>query len=76
MQCKILLNNYKQALCIIPSETKEVEELKTTLKISDEDLEGWYQDELNLFVDLKDKPEERRLEMMYVEMLHTRANAA
>lgn len=71
-----LLNNYKQALHIISSETKEVNELKNTLNICDDDLEHWYKEELNLFVDLKDEPEERRLEMMYVEALHARANTA
>ena len=45
-----------------------------TLNICDDDLERWYKEELNLFVDLKDEPEERRLEMMYVEALHARAN--
>lgn len=70
-----MYNNYRQALDIIKNYTPEVERLKTTLQITDEDIEQWLCEEREFLKSLKNEPEERVLEVAYVEALQAREKA-
>lgn len=72
---RFLYNNYKQALNIISEYAGDIEELKTRLNITDEVIEGWIGSERQFLKDLKHEPEERILEMAYVEALIARDKA-
>ncbi|KAI0083017.1 hypothetical protein BDY19DRAFT_981236 [Irpex rosettiformis] len=72
---KFLFNNYRQALNIIRDYTPEVERMKAVLEATDEDIEGWLRDEHQFLSSLKNEPEERVLEVAYVEALIARDKA-
>ncbi|KAI0083766.1 hypothetical protein BDY19DRAFT_998324 [Irpex rosettiformis] len=72
---KFLFNNYRQALDIIKNYTPEIERMKTVLQITDADIEGWLCEERQFLTSLKNEPEERVLEVSYVEALIARDKA-
>ncbi|KAI0771436.1 hypothetical protein BC629DRAFT_1531885 [Irpex lacteus] len=72
---RFLYNNYRQALEIISDYTPEVERMKIVLDVTDADIEGWLGEERNFLKNLKSEPEERVLEVSYVEALIARDKA-
>ncbi len=72
---KFLFNNYRQALKIIKDYEPEVERMKATLQITNDDIEQWLVEEQKFLMNLKNEPEERVLEVAYVEALIARDNA-
>ncbi|KAG2151616.1 uncharacterized protein EDB93DRAFT_1240001 [Suillus bovinus] len=65
----MLLNNYRQALHIISSETVALEEAKTSLGIQDSDLVNWRAEEIHYFQTLGKEPEWDAHAVVYVELL-------
>jgi hypothetical protein len=65
----MLLNNYRQALQIISSETVALEEAKTSLGIQDSDLVNWRAEEIQYFQTLGKEPEWDAHAVVYVELL-------
>ena len=67
-----LLNNYKQAIQIIKDYSPGVHTWKQHLGISNQDIDGWLEDERKFLESLKEEPEEHVLACTYVEALQTR----
>ncbi|KAI0083349.1 hypothetical protein BDY19DRAFT_987928 [Irpex rosettiformis] len=72
---KFLYQNYRQALSIIKDYTPEVQRMKDALQITDQDIESWLHEEHKFLTSLKNEPEERILEVAYVEALIARDQA-
>lgn len=72
---RFLFNNYRQALATIKDLSPAVEHMKAELHVSDADIQQWLEDERKFLKDLKDEPEERLLEVAYVEALIGREDA-
>ncbi|KAI0818788.1 hypothetical protein BC629DRAFT_1588119 [Irpex lacteus] len=72
---RFLFNNYRQALNIIKDYEPEVARMKIALQVTDEDIEQWLVEEQKFLMNLKNEPEERVLEVAYVEALIARDNA-
>lgn len=72
---RFLYNNYKQALSIISEYTLEIDRLKAQLNVTDETIEGWIGEERQFLQELKQPPEERTLEIAYVQALRQREKA-
>ncbi|KAI0641354.1 hypothetical protein C8Q79DRAFT_919742, partial [Trametes meyenii] len=70
-----LYNNARQALTIIHDYSYDVKQLQSELGITGADIEGWATEERAFLEGLKDKPEERVLEVAYVQALIERAKA-
>ena len=49
--------------------------MKAQLQVTDEDIEGWLHEERHFLKSLKNEPEERVLEVAYVEALIARDSA-
>lgn len=65
----MLHNNYYQALRIIEKDGRSLEEGKSSLGVTDEDLESYQAEQENYFQTLGDEPESRVREIAYVELL-------
>ncbi|KAH9849711.1 hypothetical protein C2E23DRAFT_736739 [Lenzites betulinus] len=70
-----LYNNVRQSLTIIRDYSIDVKHLQAELNITDADIEGWVVEEREFLSGLKDEPEERVLEVAYVQALLDRAKA-
>ena len=66
-----LLNNYKQAIQIIKDYSLGICAWKQCLGISNQDIDGWLEDERKFLESLKEEPEECVLACAYVEALQT-----
>lgn len=72
-----ILNNYVQALNILDEDTKALEDAKTSLGFSDEDMDRWEKEQQDFFANLGKEPESHSLKVEYVEllqMLHAASN--
>lgn len=65
----MLYNNYTQALNIIATETQILEEAKTSLNVSDEDLKKWQDEQAAYFASLGEETEYNVHGVAYVELL-------
>ncbi|KAG0697180.1 hypothetical protein DFH29DRAFT_984382 [Suillus ampliporus] len=65
----MILNNYRQALNIVSTESVALEEAKVALDIQEGDLEKWREEEIEYFRTLGDEPEWDVHAMAYVELL-------
>ena len=70
-----LLNNYKQAIQIIKDYSLGVHAWKQHLGISNQDIDGWLEDERKFLESLKEEPEEHVLACAYVKALQTHQEA-
>ena len=65
----MLHDNYNQARDIIDRDGRAVEEAKSSLHVTDEDLESWKIEQDEYFLTLGDEPESRTRAIAYVELL-------
>ena len=66
-----LLNNYKQAIQIIKDYLPGVHAWRQHLGISNQDIDGWLEDERKFLESLKEEPKECVLAYVYVKALQT-----
>lgn len=68
---KFLFNNYRQAIGIITEYTPQLLLYKQTHNITDDDIQGWPQDELKYLKNLRTEPTEDATRVAYVNALIT-----
>lgn len=64
-----LYNNYCQCIQIICEYIPDVRKLQDELNVSNADMEGWLEAERNFLRNLKEEPDDRVVECMYVQAL-------
>ena len=65
----MLTNNYRQALEIVKTDGRAVEEAKLSLGVTDDDMEAWKVEQEEYFSTLGDESEGKVLAIAYVELL-------
>ena len=66
-----ILNNYLQALKVLDEDVRALEDAKTSLNFTEEDMDRWEQEQTAFFNSLGKEPESTTLKVEYVELLQT-----